>query len=384
MMRTLLFLSLLFAVVITATQVVIYQFELVQLNQEFVTKFNLKEFEAKFPKDGSFFSFSYLPKQMELNIALPLIQMSFEVGERTSKSRSSTRPWLSTIVNRKAAITIASEEFSLLTGVRTGKGLKFELTPVRILDRVVVTKVSISDPYGPTRFENELEISRDDFSLIGLVTLKKDDGFQHVALYAKVSVASALPQENLYSSASLDEMAKIFLEEIEREPSEVYGVLIYDGNFQGRVDLVLWTDAGIVLSASVSIPSMNFSVGLEKLVGGEGLRVGAKISYGQEVCLALGFSDVSKLTNFLSLFASLYPIKISLQNATFKSPEWSFGMVLSFDEVTIRLGIFSESAMVISGDVKFNFTKNFFVLVGMAYNFSTNRPCFKVGFGVNF
>jgi cell division protein FtsL len=54
MMKILVFLSLLFAVVITATQVVIYQFELVQLDQEFVTKFNLKEFEAKFPKDGSF------------------------------------------------------------------------------------------------------------------------------------------------------------------------------------------------------------------------------------------------------------------------------------------------------------------------------------------
>ncbi|WP_448535481.1 hypothetical protein [Pseudothermotoga sp.] len=384
MMRILLFLSLLFAVVITATQVVIYQFELVQLNQEFVTKFNLKEFEAKFPKDGSFFSFSYLPKEMELNIALPLVQMSFEVGERTTKSRSSTRPWLSTIVNEKAAITIASEELSLLTGVRTGKGLKFELTPTRILDRAVATKISISDPYGSTRFENELEISRDDFSLIGLVTLKRDDGFQHVALYAKASVASALPQENVYSSGSLDEMAKIFLEKVEREPSEVYGVLIYDGNFQGRVDLVLWTDAGIVLNASVAIPSMNFSAGLEKLVGGEGLRVGAKISYGQELCLALGFSDVSKLTNFLSLFASLYPIKISLQDATFKSPEWSFGMVLSFDEVTIRLGIFSESAMVFSSDVKFNFTKNFFASVGMAYDFASNKPCFRVGFGVNF
>jgi len=384
MMRILVFLSLLFAVVITATQVVIYQFELVQLDQEFVTKFNLKEFKAKFPKDGSFLSFSYLRKQMELNIALPLAQMSFEVGERTAKSRSSTRPWLSTIVNRKAAITIASEELSLLTGVRTGKGLKFELTPMRILDETVLTKVSISDPYGPTRFENELEISRDDFSLIGLVTLKKDDGFQHVALYAKATVASALPQENLYSSGSLDEMAKIFLEEVESERSEVYGVLIYDGNFEGRVDLVLWTDAGIVLNASVSIPSMNFSVGLEKLVGGEVLRAGAKVSYEQELCLALGFSDVSKLTSFLSLFASLYPIKISLQDAGFKSFEWSFGMVLGFDEVTITLGIFNKSEKVISADVKFNFTKNFFALVGMAYNFSTNRPCFRVGFGVNF
>ncbi|WP_448524005.1 hypothetical protein [Pseudothermotoga sp.] len=384
MRRIVLIIFFFLVVVATATQVVIYQFELVQLNQELVTKFNLKEFEAKFPKDGRFFSFSYLPKEMELNIALPLIQMSFEVGERTTKSRSSTRPWLSTIVNRKAAIAIASEELSLLTGVRTGKGLKLELTPMRILDETVLTKISISDPYGPTRFENELEISMDDFSLIGLVTLKKDDGFQHVALYAKASVASALPQENVYSSASLDQMAKIFLEEVEREPGEVYGVLIYDGNFQGRVDLVLWTDAGIVLNASVSIPSMNFSAGLEKLVGGEGLRVGAKISYGQEFCLALGFSDVSKLTNFLSLFASLYPIKISLQDATFKSLEWSFGMVLSFDEVTIRLGIFNDSAMVISGDVKFNFTKNFFASVGMAYNFSTNRPCFRVGFGVNF
>ncbi len=384
MRRIVLIIFFFLVVVATATQVVIYQFELVQLNQEFVTKFNLKEFEAKFPRDGSFFSFSYLPKEMELNIALPLIQMSFEVGERTTKSRSSTRPWLSTIVNRKAAITIASEELSLLTGVRTGKGLKFELTPMRILDRAVMTKVSISDPYGPTRFENELEISRDDFSLIGLVTLKKDDGFQHVALYAKASVASALPQENVYSSGSLDEMAKIFLEEVEREPNEVYGVLIYDGNFQGRVDLVLWTDAGIVLNASVSVPSMNFSVGLEKLVGAEGLRAGAKISYGQELCLALGFSDVSKLTDFLSLFASLYPIKISLQDATFKYLEWSFGMVLGFDEVTITLGIFNESAMVISGDAKFNFTKNFFALVGMAYNFSTNKPCFRVGFGVNF
>jgi hypothetical protein len=196
--------------------------------------------------------------------------------------------------------------------------------------------------------------------LIGLVTLKKDDGFQHVALYAKATVASALPQENLYSSGSLDEMAKIFLEEVESERSEVYGVLIYDGNFEGRVDLVLWTDAGIVLNASVSIPSMNFSVGLEKLVGGEGLRAGAKVSYGQELCLALGFSDVSKLTSFLSLFASLYPIKISLQDAAFKSPEWSFGMVLGFDEVTITLGIFSKSEMVISADAKFNFTKNFF------------------------
>ncbi|HCO98030.1 MAG: hypothetical protein XD58_0018 [Thermotoga sp. 50_1627] len=384
MRRILLLLSLLLAVVATATQVVIYQFEVVQLSQDMVTKFNLEGLEASFPKDGSFFSFSYLSNEMELNIGLPLVQMSFEVGEKTTKNRSSTRPWLSTIMNKRAAITISSEELSLLTGVRTGKSLRFELTPVRLLDKTVLTKVSISDPYSPTRFENELEINTDEFSLIGFVTIKKDEGFQHVALYVKASVASTLPQESVYSSGSLDEMAKVFFEEVESEPSEVCGVLIYDGDFQGRVNLVLWTDAGIVLNASVSIPSMNFVAGLEKLVGSEGLRAGARISYGQEVCLALGFSDVSQLTNLLSLFASLYPIKISLQDASFKSPEWSFGAVLSFDEITIKLGIFSESAMAFSGDVRFNFTKNFFVLLGMAYDFSTNKPSFRVGFGVNF
>lgn len=384
MKKIVLLLLMLFSVLVTAVEIVIYQFEMVQLNEEALTKFNLKELTAEFPKDGSFFSFSYLPKEMQLNVALPFLQMSFEAGQKVEKSRSSTRPWLSTVLNQKASITIASEELSLTTGVRTGKGLKFELTPTRVLDDSVVTRVSIADPYGPTRFDSELEISRDDFSLIGVVTLKRDDGFQYVAIYARASVASTLPKEPLYSSGNLDEITKLFFEESEKQPSEVYAVLIYDGTFKGQIDLVLWTGLGIVVSANVEIPSLNFSATLEKLVGSEGLRVGARINHGEETYLLLGFSDVSKLTNFLSLFASLYPIKISLQNATFKSPEWSFGVVIGFDEVTITLGLFNENTFVLSGAVKFNFTKNFFALVGAAYDLSTKRPSFRIGFGLNF
>lgn len=384
MKKIVLLLLMLFSVLVTAVEIVIYQFEMVQLNEEALTKFNLKELTAEFPKDGSFFSFSYLPKEMQLNVALPFLQMSFEAGQKVEKSRSSTRPWLSTVLNQKASITIASEELSLTTGVRTGKGLKFELTPTRVLDDSVVTKVSIADPYGPTRFDSELEISRDDFSLIGVVTLKRDDGFQYVAIYARASVASTLPKEPLYSSGNLDEITKLFFEESEKQPSEAYAVLIYDGTFKGQIDLVLWTGLGIVVSANVEIPSLNFSATLEKLVGSEGLRVGARINHGEETYLLLGFSDISKLTNFLSLFASLYPIKISLQNATFKSPEWSFGAVIGFDEVTITLGLFNENTFVLSGAVKFNFTKNFFALMGAAYDLSTKRPSFSIGFGLNF
>lgn len=384
MRKIVLILSLFFCILVTGVEIVLYQFEVVQLDRETVTKLGLKEIEAKFPKDGEFFSINYLPKEMELNIVLPFVQMSFEAGQKAEKSRSSTRPWLSTILNRKATITITSEELSLLTGVRTGKGLKFELTPTRSLEESVLTKILIADPYGPTRFENEIAVSKDAFSLIGVVTFKKDEGFQHVAVYAKASTVSTLPSENVYSSGNLDEMTKLFFEDVVKERSEVYGLVMFDEAFQGQVNLILWTDDGILLHASLTVPSMQFSVGLEKLIAGEGLRVGAKFSYGQGAHLTLGFSDVSKLTNFLSLFASFYPIKIDLSDAKFKTPEWSFGAVVNFDEITVTMGMFSESTMVLSGDVKFNFSKNFFVSVGLAYDFSVKRPCFKVGFGINF
>lgn len=384
MRKIVLILSLFFCILVTAVEIVIYQFEFVQLNQELVTKLGLKEIEAKFPEDDEFFSISYLPKEMELNIVLPFVQMGFEAGQKTEKNRSSARPWLSTILNRKATIATVSEELSLFTGVRTGKGLKFELTPLRSLEEGILTKISIVDPYGPTQFENEIVVSKDAFSLIGVVTFKKDEGFQHVAVCAKASTVSTLPSENIYSSGNLDEMTKLFFGDVAKERSEVYGLVMLDETFQGQVNLILWTDKGILLRASLAVPSMRSSASLEKLVAGEGLRVGAKFSYGQGACLALGFSDVSKLTNFLSLFASFYPIKIDLKDATFKTPEWSFGTTVNFDEITVTIGMFSESTMVLSGDVKFNFSKNFFVSVGLAYDFSVKKPCFKVGFGVSF
>lgn len=384
MRRLILIMCLFLTALAAASGVVLYQLEFLELNQEAVTKLNLKQFEANFPKDGTFFSFNYLSKEMELSVVLPFVRMNFEVGEKTEKRRTSTRPWLATVLNQKAVITIASEELSLLTDVRTGRGLRLEFTPIRVEDGAVLTKVSIADPYGPNRYESELSISDSDFSLIGFVTIKKEEGFQHVAVYAKASVISSLPERKVYSFASLDEMGDMFFDRNEGEPSEAYAALIYDGDFKGQVNVVVWTESGIVLKGTVSIPSMEFSAGLEKLVTSEGLRVGARISRGQETCLVLGFSDVSKLTNFLSMFASLYPIKISLQDATFKAPEWSFGVALRFDEVTITLQLLQENSMVLSGDVKFNFTKNFFAMLGTTYDFSTKKISFKLGFGVNF
>lgn len=384
MRKIVLILSLFFCILVTAVEIVIYQFEFVQLNREVVTKLGLKEIEAKFPKDGEFFSISYLPKEMELNIVLPFVRMSFEAGQKVEKSRSSTRPWLSTILSKKAAITIASEELSLITGVRTGRGLKFELTPLRSFEESVLTKVSIEDPYGPTRFENEIAISKDSFSLIGVVTFKKDENFQHVAIYAKASMVSTPPSEGVYSTGNLDEMTKLFFGDVAKERSEVYGLVMFDETFQGQVNLIFWTESGIMMRVRFTVPSMQFLTGLEKIIADEGLRVGARFSYGRGTYLALGFSDVSKLSDFLSLFASLYPIKIDLNDITFKKPDWSFGVIVNFDEITIKIGMFNESTMVLSGDVKFNFSKNFFVSLGLAYDFSVGRPSFKIGFGISF
>lgn len=384
MRKIVLILSLFFCVLSVAVEIVIYQFEFVQLNRETVTKLGLKEIEAKFPKNGELFSINYLPKGMELNVALPFVRMSFEAGQKMEKSRSSTRPWLSTILNKKVTATMTNEELSLLTGVRTGKGLKFELIPLKILEESVVTKISMADPYGPTQFEDEIMVKKDAFTPIGVVTFKKDEGFQHVAIYAKSSVVSTLTSEGVHPFGNLDEMFELFFEDVTKERSEIYGVVMFNENLQGQVNLILWMKNGILMRADLTIPSMQFSVGLERLVVTEGLKVGAKFSYDRGTHLVLGFSDVSKLTNFLSLFASLYPIKIDLKDATFKMPEWSFGTIVSFDEITLKVGMFSESSVILSGDVKFNFSRNFFALVGLAYDFSMKKTCFKIGFGISF
>lgn len=376
----LLFCSFIFA----AQTVVIYQLEIVQLSDETIGKFNFKELHLDKPDPSNYeFRILYDPSVMELLVKIPFVTATFEVGTKQEKTKTIFRPWVSTLLGKPAVLFAGTSQLSLKTGTTTGSGLRIELTPESISDEKVSTKVVISDPYNPTLFENELWIGQ-EFSPVCLATVKTQENMKYFAVYIKAFFANEPPKENIVFVGGMDEFANLFNSSNVNHESEVYGFLLTDfSDFSARAGTCLWFADSLVFQSEVVFIPFSAVVAIENTVGKEGLRAGIKFIYDQDFFIALGVSDYSELSDVLTLFAELYPFKLSVTDFKFAAPVWKAGAVLNFENFSITLGAYNNRDINIWFDGRIKMAHGFFMVIGGEYSLS-GKIQLRAGVSVKF
>lgn len=368
-----------------ATQVVvIYQLEIVQLSDETINKFDLKELHVDKPDLSAYeFRILYDPSVMELLVKIPFVTATFEVGTKQEKTKMYSRPWVSTLLGKPAVLFAGVSELSLKTGTTTGAGLRIELTPVNITEGKVDTKILISDPYNPTLLDNELWIGS-EFSPICLAAVKTPNDMKYFAVYVKSSFLNEPPKENIVFVGGMDEFANLFNFSSVDHESEVYGFIRTDfSQFSGEVGTSIWIIDSLVLQSKVVIVPFSMMAGIENAVGKEGLRAGVRFVYDNGFYIALGISDYSQVSNVLTLFAEFYPFKLSLTDLKFVEPLWKVGAQIDFESFSITLGAYNSSDINIWLDGRVKITNGIFIIIGSEY--SLNGKIYLIaGFNIRF
>ena len=363
--------------------IVIYQLEIFQLSDELTSKLGLKELHIDKPDLSAFdFRITYDPSVMELLVKIPFITTTFDVGTRQEKEKTSSRPWVSTLLGKSAVLYVGSEELSLRTGTTTGTGIKVQLTPLNITDGKVSTKMVISDPYSPTVFDNELWVGQ-DFAPICLVTMKTQDSIRYFAIYARASFLSELPKENVFMIGSMDELSNLF-EPAVNKTSEIYALVTTDFmDFGGEIGASIWVLDSLSFQSKLILVPFSFMVGVESSVGKEGLRAGIRFIYDEGFYLALGASDYSRLSDVLTLFAEFYPFKLLIDELKFVTPSWKVGAELDFEGFNITLGAYNNDDISFWCDGQIKVNQMFFILIGAEYSLN-GKIYLRVGLSFEF
>lgn len=364
--------------------IVIYQLEVVQLSDEVINKFGLKQLHIDKPDLSAFdFRIIYDPSVMELLVKIPFVTATFEVGTKQEKEKISSRPWVSTLIGKSAVIYVGTDLLSLKTGVITGTGIKIQLTPLNITDGKVATKIIISDPYNPTTFDNELWITQ-DFSPICLMSAKSQNSMKYFAVYARASFLNQLPKENVFMIGSMDELANLFDSSSLSKTSEVYGFVLTDfSQVSGHIGTSIWVTDSLVLQSRIIVTPLDLMVGVEGSVGKEGLRAGTRFIYDGNFYLAFGVSDYSQLSEILTLFAEFYPFKLLIDELRFVTPLWKVGAELDFENFNITLGTYNNGEITFWCDGRIRVKQTFFILVGGEYSLN-GKIYLRAGFSIKF
>lgn len=385
-MRMLILSFLIFCFAVFANEtVVIYQLEVIRLNEEIATKINLKDIQVeKLDSNNLGFQVIYDAKTMEILMKAPFITANLELGTKNEKTSISTRPWVSTIVGKPAVLFAATEELSFTTGLRTGVGMRIQLTPVNVHENKILTKIAFSDPYGPTVFDNEMWLSNECFSPICITTMKTEKETMYFAIYAKASLVSKLPENNIYMVGSVDELADMFVTSSADRISEVNGYVYTDfSQISGAVEASIWANDSLVVQSGLVIIPLSFVFGVEHLVSEDGLRAGAKFLYDSDYYLLLGVSDYSKISENFTLFAEFYPFKISLSQWKFESISWKVGARIDFEDYCIVLGAYKSGQINLWLEGRVRVYRALFLLVGIQYSLD-NRIYLRAGISVEF
>ncbi|WP_041446363.1 hypothetical protein [Pseudothermotoga thermarum] len=384
-MRYLVIFFVLSAILVGAQSVVIYQFEVVQLSQQVVAKAGLDELKIEVPSSpNASMGIFYSASAMQLLAQFPLVTVKFGLGEKEEKTKLSSRPWVSTVLGQKATVFVGREEIVLQTGVRKGQGIRLEITPISIAKEGVLTKLTLADPYGPTTYDNEQYVDLKDFKPIALISSKSENGFDYFAIYAKATVAEKLPETNVYSVGSLDELAKVFMkDEFVKKENSVYAVVVTDfSSYDGEANILIWVNDAVI-QAKVTFNPLTFVGGVEGLVDKLGLRVGAKFYYDNGMVIGFGVSDHARLSEILTAFAELYPFRIDISELKFVSPSWRAGLSIDYEKFSMSLGTFDEGKLGLWADGAFKVSENFSVLAGVRYIFE-GKIVFFAGLRISF
>lgn len=364
--------------------IVIYQLEVVQLSDEVIDKFGLKQLHIDKPDLSAFeFRIIYDPSVMELLVKIPFVTTTFEVGTKQEKEKISSRPWVSTLIGKTSTIYVGTDLLSLKTGTITGTGIKIQLTPLNIADGKVATKIIISDPYNPTTFDNELWITQ-DFSPICLMSIKSQNSMKYFAVYARASFLNQLPKENVFMIGSMDELANLFDYSPINKTTEIYGFVLTDfSQVSGHVGASIWVTDSLVLQSKIIVVPFNLMIGVEGSVGEEGLRAGIRFIYDGNFYLAFGVSDYSQISDVLTLFAEFYPFKLFINELKFVTPLWKVGAELDFENFNITLGAYNNGEITFWCDGRIRIKQTFFILIGSEYSLN-GKIYLRAGFNIRF
>ncbi len=366
----LLFLAFLTTLVYAQNTVIVYQFQVIQLSKQVITKAGLDEMIVKktATSEGSIGIF-YSASTMELLAQFPIVTVKLGIGEKEEKSKTLSRPWLTTILGQKAVVFVGQEELVLQTGFRRGQGIRLEVTPISITKEGILSKLSLVDPYGPATYDNELYIDLKDFKPIALISSKSDNDFEYFVIYAKATVADKSPETNVYGIGSLDELAMIFTQdEFFEKVNTLYALILTDfSSYDAELGTSIWIN-DTHIQMHVTFNPLTFVASLEGLVDKLGLRAGARFHYCNIILIDFGVSDYVKLSEILTAFAEFYPFRIDILQLKFVSPSWRIGLLIDYKSFSLSLGTFNEGKFGMWADTTFKVSPGISAIAGVRYN----------------
>lgn len=385
----------------TKPYVVIYQMEIVELSEQMSQKFDLKN--VNFEKTDSTLSFgvNYEPELLQLLVKIPFAEVEFEAGKSHERNLTSTRPWVSTVMNRTAKILVSHETLSLITGERTGSGLELRLTPLRISPdgESVLTRIEFKGLFGPNSVNTEMWVPRSDFAPImvvsqdlsgknGLLRAGLNEGVRYFAVYMKSILQADLPTSNIYAVGSLDKTADLLWEDsdIDRESHVEASVNFNEKEIGGSGAASLWITDSLNLDIEGAFPPLKFQGSIETRVLNEELRLGLKAFYSADTgfLIAGGISDHSQISDYLTLSASFYPIVFDVGNLKLTQPSWTVNVEVNVENFAFTIGAASQGqTILLSGNATIAIYKSLALLFGGSYDFSGNYKI-MIGFRYSF
>jgi len=381
--------------------VVIYQMEIVELSEQISQKFDLKS--VNFEKPGSALSFgvNYEPELLQLLVKIPFVEVEFEAGKSREKNLTSTRPWVSTVMNRTAKILVSHETLSLITGERTGSGLELQITPLKINPdgESVLTHIEFKGLFGPNSVNTEMWVPTSEFAPImvvsqdlsdktGILRASSNESVRYFAVYMKSILQANLPTSNIYAVGSLDKMADLLWEDsdIDRESHVQASVDFNEKEIGGSGGVSLWLTDSLHLDIEGAFFPVRFQGSIETRVLNEELRLGLKAFYSADTgfLIAGGISDHSQISDYLTLSASFYPIVFDVENLQLTQPSWSVDAEVNVENFSFTLGVAcQQQTILLSGNATIAIYKSLALLFGGSYDFNGNYKI-MIGFRYSF
>lgn len=380
---------------------VLYQIEIVELNDEKISSLGLLSSISSNSPDSNFEVY-YLNESQSLLLDLSYSQIIMDVEKNSNKESRVSRFWLVTNLNEPAHLATEQENIDLESGQSHTTGIDISVKPVKISDRSVLTELNILSLPNQVLLNNTVWLNTTEFLPLAVVTFKS--GYEnnaswyleskakvlYFALYAKCSLIEELPKEDIYLISNVDGFSKMFWQ-IPEYPKENY-LKVYLGStstgFVPSLDVSFWPKDNLKLRTLMQLTTFPDILGeVEIRPFKDDFRLSSRILYTQSTKttnLLFGFTD-HVYFRFFILSAGYYPVSLNLKNLSFEKAMWWFDLNTTIDGSKLAIGCESKNSYInLFTEADLKVSNKFYILGRVDYNINNLKFLLAMGIRIDF
>ncbi|MCD6545257.1 MAG: hypothetical protein J7K69_01200 [Thermotogae bacterium] len=380
---------------------VIYQVEIVELNEELLSSVGLLDSNFSNVSDKGF-GIYYINSSKELLLKLPYSQVILSSEKSSRKESRSSRFWLVTNFNQAAHLTAEQELIDVKSGQTVTTGIDISVKPLKIDEGAVLTDFKVLSLPNSNLLNTTVWIETNKFLPLAIITFKSGydnmaswyleskSKMRYFAVYAKCSLVKELPKEDVYLIGSVDGFSKMFWQ-IPEYPKENYLKIYLGSKNTGYVpcfEVSFWPKNELRLDLQIQLTKFPDLLGeIELRPFKDDFRLCGRAMYVQStktMSLVFGMSDHVYYRLF-TLSAGYYPVVLNLKNLSFEKAMWWFKVNTDVDGSKLAIGLDSKEELIdLIGEANLKVSENFYLLGKLDYSINTKQFLLSMGIRLDF